>query len=106
MSTQNLIIYKFSRLYQILEDLSLDLNFNIFFENNVNLLPQFPRNKYIINKFIEIAITLDKEHWIVFFNIINQANESEKQDFKEKLFALSEQTNDKKFHNFILINTD
>ena len=30
MSTQNLIIYKFNGLYQILEELGLDLNFKIF----------------------------------------------------------------------------
>ena len=34
MIVQNLIIYKFSNLYHILEELSLDLNFNIFFVDN------------------------------------------------------------------------
>ena len=34
MSTQNLIIYKFSGLYQILEELGLDLNFNIIVADN------------------------------------------------------------------------
>jgi len=68
---------------------------NDFFENNVNLIIQFPRNKYIINKFIEIAVILDKEYWIDFLNIINQSNEFKKQDYKEKLFTLSEKTNDK-----------
>ena len=34
MIVQNLIIYKFSNLYHILEELSLDLNFNIFFADN------------------------------------------------------------------------
>ena len=72
-----------------------------FFENNVNLLIQFPRNKYIINKFIEIAIILDKEYWIKFLNIINQSNEFKKEDFKEKLFTLSEKTNDKKLKKII-----
>ena len=74
---------------------------NNFFENNVNLLIRFPRNKYIINKFIEIAIILDKEYWIDFLNIINQSNEFTKQDFKEKLFNLSEKTNDKKLKKII-----
>ena len=74
---------------------------NNFFENNLNLLIQFPRNKYIINKFIEIAIILDKEYWIDFLNIINQSNEFKKQDFKEKLFTLSEKTNDKKLKKII-----
>ena len=34
MSTQNLIIYKFTELYHIFEELSLDLNFNITFVEN------------------------------------------------------------------------
>ena len=38
MSIQNLIIYKFIPLYHILEELSLDLNFNIIFEDNENSL--------------------------------------------------------------------
>ena len=35
---QNLIIYKFTSLYHILEELSLDLNFNISFVDDVNSL--------------------------------------------------------------------
>ena len=35
---QNLIIYKFTPLYHILEELGLDLNFNIIFANNENSL--------------------------------------------------------------------
>ena len=38
MSVQNLIIYKFSSLYQILEEISPDLNFNITFVDNENSL--------------------------------------------------------------------
>tara|TARA_B100000900_G_scaffold121352_2_gene102393 strand:- start:396 stop:959 length:564 start_codon:yes stop_codon:yes gene_type:complete len=38
VSTQNLIIYKFVPLYHILEELSLELNFKISFEENENLL--------------------------------------------------------------------
>jgi len=34
VSTQNLIIYKFNGLYQILEELGLDLNFKIIFIDN------------------------------------------------------------------------
>jgi hypothetical protein len=36
--TQNLIIYKFKSLYEILEEISLDLNFKIFFADNENSL--------------------------------------------------------------------
>jgi hypothetical protein len=38
VSTQNLIIYKFSSLYHILEEIGLDLNFNIVFVDNENSL--------------------------------------------------------------------
>jgi len=38
VSVQNLIIYKFSSLYQILEEISPDLNFNITFVDNENSL--------------------------------------------------------------------
>ena len=38
MRTQNLIIYKFNSLYNILEELGLDLNFNIIFVNSENSL--------------------------------------------------------------------
>ena len=38
MSTQNLIIYKFAGLYQIIEELSLDLNFKVIFvDDDVSL---------------------------------------------------------------------
>ena len=38
MNKQNLIIYKFSSLFYILEELSLDLNFNIIKIDNEKLL--------------------------------------------------------------------
>ena len=44
MSIQNLIIYKFTSLYHILEEIGLDLNFNIIFADNENAL-----NEQVIN---------------------------------------------------------
>ena len=38
MISQNLIIYKFNSLYHILEELSLDLNFEIIYVDNEKLL--------------------------------------------------------------------
>ena len=49
---QNLIIYKFTSLYFILEELSLDLNFKISFINNENSLNEkvkIPSNYLIIS---------------------------------------------------------
>ena len=50
MSSQNLIIYKFIGLYQILEELSLDLNFKIIFAENENSLNEKLKkfNNYLI----------------------------------------------------------
>ena len=44
MSTQNLIIYKFTALYNILEELSLDLNFNVKVVESVNSLNENLKN--------------------------------------------------------------
>ena len=38
MSVKNLIIYKFLKLYHILDELRLDLNFNVIFVDNENIL--------------------------------------------------------------------
>ena len=50
MNTQNLIIYKFTSLYQILEELALDLNFNIIFADNEETLSEHIKknNNYLI----------------------------------------------------------
>ena len=44
MSIQNLIIYKFISLYNILEELDLDLNFKISFEDNERSLQDKVKN--------------------------------------------------------------
>ena len=50
MSNQNLIIYNFNSLYKILEELSLDLNFNIIcVENETSLNDKIQKvNNYLI----------------------------------------------------------
>ena len=52
VSTQNLIIYKFTSLYQILEELGLELNFKIAFadsENSLNEKVQSNNNYLVIS---------------------------------------------------------
>ena len=44
MSGQNIIIYKFNGLYQILEELGLDLNFKFTYADNENYLSDFVKN--------------------------------------------------------------
>ena len=74
---------------------------NNFFYNYMDLLIHFPKNKYIINRFLQISLDLNKNHWINFFNLINSYDDIKDQTLKEELFKLSEKTNDKKLKKFI-----
>ena len=56
MNAQSLIIYKFSELYHILEELRLDLNFNILSADNHNTLNE------IIKNLDNYLIITNKEH--------------------------------------------
>ena len=62
MNTQNLIIYKFTSLYQILEELGLDLNFKITFVSSQSSLNDQVKN---LNNYL---IIVDKR----YSNIGNQ----------------------------------
>ena len=62
MNNQNLIIYKFFVLYHILEELSLDLNFNITFVDSENSLNEKVKN---LNNYLILS---NKKH----SNIDNQ----------------------------------
>ena len=52
MSSQNIIIYKFKGLYQILEELGADLNFNIAFEDKEDFLNERVKN---LNNYLIIS---------------------------------------------------
>ena len=52
MSSQNIIIYKFAGLYQILEELRADLTFNIAFEDREDFLNERVKN---LNNYIIIS---------------------------------------------------
>ncbi len=62
MNNQNLIIYKFARLYQILEELDLDLNFKIIFTDS-----EFSLNEKIKNLNNYLILSNKK-----YLNISNQ----------------------------------
>ena len=62
MLAKNLIIYKFSQLYHILKEIELDLNFNILFADNENILSNTIKN---LNNYFIIT---DRE----YPNFINQ----------------------------------
>ena len=52
MTIQNLIIYKFSSLYHVLEELSLNLNYEIIHVDNENLLNEKIK---ILNNYLVIS---------------------------------------------------
>ena len=52
MTSQNIIIYKFTGLYQILKELGADLNFNIVFENREDFLNERVKN---LNNYLIIS---------------------------------------------------
>jgi DNA-binding winged helix-turn-helix (wHTH) protein len=56
VSSQNLIIYKFTSLFQILEELALDLNFEIIFVDNKKSLIDITKN---LNQYLIIS---NKKH--------------------------------------------
>ena len=80
MSIQNLIIYKFSSLYHILEEIGLDLNFNIIFVDNENSLNEQVSNfnSYLVisnkkNLNISNQLVLDKVP-INIFKLVEKIN--------------------------------
>ena len=56
MLTQNLIVYKFSKLYHILDELRSNLKLNILFADNENILNNTIKN---LNNYLIIT---DKEY--------------------------------------------
>ena len=68
VTVQNLIIYKFNSLYQILEELDLNLNFKIIFADNENSLNDIVKN---LNNYLIISNKKDSNfiNHIVLDNI-------------------------------------
>ena len=77
---QNLIIYKFTSLYHILEELSLDLNFNISLVDDVNSLNNKLKNhdNYLIisnKKYLDISNQFVLENTpINIFKLVEKIN--------------------------------
>ena len=80
MNTSNLIIYKFSELYHIIEELSLDLNFKISFANNENSLNEKLKklNNYLVvsnKKYPEIINLFVLDNFpIKIFRLVEKLN--------------------------------
>ncbi len=80
MSTQNLIIYKFTSLYHILEELGLDLNFKLSFADSENSLKDKIKNQsnYLIissKKYLDIDNQFVLENTpIKIFKLVEKIN--------------------------------
>jgi len=80
VSTQNLIIYKFTSLYHILEELGLDLNFKLSFADNENSLKDKIKNQsnYLIissKKYLDIDNQFVLENTpIKIFKLVEKIN--------------------------------
>lgn len=80
MNTSNLIIYKFSELYHIIEELSLDLNFKISFASNENSLNEKVKklNNYLVvsnKKYPEIINLFVLDNFpIKIFRLVEKLN--------------------------------
>ena len=83
-----------------MQNMQLNNKINFFYQN-LNLIIQFPKNKYIINKFIEIAKDLEKIYWINFFNTISDTNYKDMKELQKKLNNLSKETNEIKLKKII-----
>ena len=80
MSIQNLIIYKFNSLYHILEEIGLDLNFNIMIVDSENSLNEKVKNlnNYLIisnKKYLDISNQLILDNTpINIFKLVEKIN--------------------------------
>ena len=81
-------------------NMQLNNKINFFYEN-LNLIIQFPKNQYIIKKFIQISKDLEKIYWINFFNIISDTNYKDMEEFQKKLNNLFKETNEIKLKKII-----
>jgi len=105
VSIQNLIIYKFTSLYQILEELSFDLNFNVKFADSEFSLNENVKN---LNNYLIITNkqTLDISNQFVLENIpINIFKLVEKINIEFLKLQFSSQSKVKVRNYFIDLNS-
>ena len=79
MLAQNLIIYKFSQLYHILEEIELDLNFKILFVDDENILND------AIKKLNNYLIISDREYSNIGHQFVLDDTPVNISKFKEKI---------------------
>ena len=58
---------------------------NKFFQSNINLLFDFPKNKILYLKYKNISEALNKTDWVLFFNIYNIKDSLKKNEYINKL---------------------
>jgi len=66
-----------------------------FFQNNINLLFEFPKNKILHSKYKHVSETLDKTDWVLFFNVYNIKDNMNKNEYINKLKNIINNSEDK-----------
>ena len=77
---------------------------NKFFQNNLNLLFEFPKNKILYLKYKNVSETLNKSDWVLFFNVYNIKDNINKNEYINKLNNIINNSEDKNLIKLLKIH--
>ena len=74
---------------------------NDLFQNNINLLFDFPNNQILYLKYKNLSEELNKNNWKLFFNIYKIKGNIKKNQYIEELNKIMKRTSDKNLNKLI-----
>ncbi len=77
---------------------------NKLFQNNINLLFDFPKNKILYIKYKKISEILNKGEWVLFFNVYNIKDNIKKNEYINKLNYIINNSKDKNLIKLLKIH--
>ena len=77
---------------------------NKLFQNNINLLFDFPKNKILYIKYKKLSEILNKVEWVLFFNIYNTKDNIKKNEYIDKLNNIINNSEDKNLIKLLKIH--
>ena len=77
---------------------------NKIFQNNINLLFEFPKNKILYLKYKKLSEALDKTNWVLFFNVYNTKNSISNNEYFNKLSYIINNSEDKNLIKLLKIH--
>ena len=77
---------------------------NKLFQNNINLLFDFPKNKILYIKYKNISEILNKDEWVLFFNVYNIKDNIKKNEYINKLNYIINTSKDKNLIKLLKIH--